>query len=199
MALDINYLWNEKAERLSNRIRGLARGDDDLYQEGILGIREGLLRNPYAPDDYLVRAASWAMNHYKNRGCSIDNGAKWLYTKRLPDGTINKYRKDAIPIYIDKLMSEFDLEFPDSSYPPDTLAIDKVCAESFYRSLDRKEAKFIDTCVETMSNYFYNSNARRKLKISKNEYYRIKHSTYDKFVKAFGTDEEISMLVMDKK
>jgi hypothetical protein len=199
MALDINYLWNEKAEKLSNRVRGIARGDDDLYQEGLLGVRDGLLRNPYATDDQLVREASWAMSHYKNRGCSLDNGAKWLYTKRLEDGTIKKYRRDAIPIYIDAVMEEFDLEFPDSSYSPDTLAIDRISAERFYQSLDRKEARFIDACITTMSNHFYNSEARRKLKVSKNEYYRIKHSTYEKFVKAFGTDEEISMLVMDKE
>jgi hypothetical protein len=194
MALDINYLWNEKAEKLSNRVRGIARGDDDLYQEGLLGVRDGLLRNPYATDDQLVREASWAMSHYKNRGCSLDNGAKWLYTKRLEDGTIQKYRRDAIPIYIDAVMEEFDLEFPDSSYSPDTLAIDRISAERFYKSLNRKEAKFIDACITTMSNYFYNSKSRRKLKVSKNEYYRIKRSTYEKFIKAFGTDEEIDVI-----
>jgi len=193
MAYDINYLWNEKAEKLSDRIRGLARGNDDLYQEGLLGIRQGLLKNPYAPDDHLVRAASWAMSHYKNRGCSIDNGPKWQYKKTLADGTVKQYRKDVIPIYIDAVMDEFDLEFPDSSYPPDTLAIDRICAETFYNSLDKKEARFIDACIKTMSNYFYNSNARRKLKISRNEYNRIKQSAYKKFIEAFGTDEEIDV------
>jgi hypothetical protein len=191
MAIDVNRLWNEKTERLSNRVRGLARGDNDLYQEGILGIREGLLKNPHAPDDQLVRAARWAMSHYKNRGCSLDNGAKWLYTKRLADGKIRKYKRDAIPIYIDAVMDEFDLEFPDSSYPPDLLAIDRICAEIFYNSLDKKEAKFIDACIKTMSNCFYNSKARRKLKISKNAYRKIKLSTYQKFINAFGIEDEV--------
>jgi len=191
MAININQLWSEKTERLSNRIRGLARGNDDLYQEGLLGVRDGLLRNPYATDDQLVREASWAMSHYRNRGVSIDNGPRWEYTRTLADGTIKKYKKEIIPVYIDAVMEEFDLEFPDISYPPDILAMDRVCAERFYSSLDRKESKFIDACIKTMSNYFYNSYARRKLKISKNEYKRIKHSTYQKFIQAFGTDDDI--------
>jgi len=119
MAIDINRLWDEKIRLISKQVRDIARGNDDLYQEGILGVREGLLRNPYAPDDHLIRAARWAMSHYKNRGCSLDNGPKWQYSKTLADGTIKQYRKDTIPIYIDAVMEEFDLEFPDSSYPPD--------------------------------------------------------------------------------
>ena len=188
MAIDINRLWDEKTKRLSNRVRGLARGNDDLYQEGVLGIREGLIKNPHAPDDQLVRAASWAMSHYKNRGCSIDNGPRWEYTRKLSDGTIKKYKKEIIPIYIDAVMDEFDLEFPDISYPPDILAIDKVCAEKFYKSLNNKERHFVKICVEVLSNHFYKSDARRKLKISRNEYKRIKLSTYQKFINAFGIE-----------
>ncbi len=175
MAIDINKLWDMKINNrtITDMIYKIAHGNDDLYQEGIIGVREGLLRNPYASDDYLIRAASWAMSHYRNRGCSIDNGPKWLYKKRLADGTIKKYRKDTIPIYIDAVMDEFDLEFPDSSYLSDILAIDRLCAEKFYKSLNNHERHFVKICIEVLSNYFYNSRARRKLKVSRNEYNRM--------------------------
>ena len=196
MAVNIHKLWEEKIRNraITDMVYKIARGDKDLYQEGILGIREGLIKNPNAPDDHLIRHAKWSMSHYKNRGCSIDNGPTWEYTKKLSDGTIKKYKKEIIPVYIDAVMDEFDLEFPDYSYPPDILAMDRVCAERFYKSLDRKEMKFINACIETMSNYFYNSYARQKLKISRNEYNRIKLSTYGKFIQAFGTEEEIVAL-----
>jgi hypothetical protein len=173
MAININQLWNDKTDKLSGKLWDIAKGNEDLYQEGVLGIHDGLLRNPYATDAYLISAAKWAMSHYKNKGVSMDNGPKWQYTKTLADGTVKTYRKATIPIYIDALMEEFELEFPDYSYPPDTLAIDRICAEMFYK---------------TMGNYFYNSKARRKLKVSRNEYHRIKCSTYQKFIQAFGVE-----------
>jgi hypothetical protein len=193
MAIDINRLWDEKIgnRTITDMIYKIAHGNDDLYQEGIIGIREALLKNPHAPDDYLIRAASWAMSHYRNRGCSFDNGPKWLYSKRSADGTIKKYRKDTIAIYIDAVMEEFDLEFPDTSYPPDLLAIDRICAERFYKSLNNQEKHFVRICLEVLSNHFYNSDARRKLKISRNAYNRIKRSAYCKFIEAFGMEEEV--------
>jgi hypothetical protein len=196
MAVDINKLWEEKISNraITDMVYKIARGDKDLYQEGLLGVRDALIKDPDAPDDHLIRHARWAMSHYKNKGVSIDNGPRWEYTRKLSDGTIKKYKKEIIPVYIDAAMDEFNLEFPDISYPPDILAIDRICAERFYNSLDRKEAKFIDACIATMSNYFYNSKARRKLRVSKNEYNRRKRSTYEKFIRAFGTEKELMAL-----
>lgn len=194
MALDINRLWTEKTEKLSDKIRAIVRGDDDFYQEGLLGIREGLLRNPHATDAYLISAAKWAISHYRNRGVSIDNGPKWQYTKKLVDGTVKKYRKDTLPVYIDKLASEFELEFPDYRVAPDVLALDKICAEKFYGLLNKEEAELMDACNQTFNGYFYNSKARRKLGLGRVTYNRIKQSAHGKFIRAFGTDEEIEIL-----
>ena len=149
MAININQLWNDKTEKLSGKVWRIARGDDDLYQEGIIGIRDGLIRDSSATDSYLLQSAKFAMSNYRNRGKSIDNGTKKSTTKRLLDGTVKTYRKNIIPIYINALVEGFELEFPDTSYAPDILAIDRICAERFYDSLDMKEAKFIDTCIET--------------------------------------------------
>ena len=192
--IDINRLWGEKVEQFSTKIRQIVRGDDDLYQEGILGLREGLLRNPYATDAYLISAVKWAISHYRNRGVSIDNGPKWEYTKKLVDGTVRKYRKDTLPVYIDELVSEFELEFPDYSFAPDILAEDRICAEKFYGLLNKEEAELVDACNQTYNGYFYNSKARRKLGMGRVTYNRIKQSAYGKFIRAFGTDEEVETL-----
>jgi hypothetical protein len=74
------------------------------------------------------------------------------------------------------------------------LAIDRVCAEKFYKSLNNKERHFVKICIEVLCNHFYNSDARSKLKISRNEYGRLKRATYEKFIKAFGTDEDADVI-----
>ena len=194
MAIDINTLWGEKTETLSVKVKAIARGDDDFYQQGILGIREGLLRDSGATDSYLLQAARYSMTNYKNKGKSVDNGSKSTYTRKLLDGTVKSYKKDMTPIYIDRLVSDFRIEFPDSSYLPDVLAIDKICAEKFYKSLDKKEAEFIDACMLTRNGDFSDRKTMLKLGISTPEYHRIKSSAYQKFIRAFGTDEQVERL-----
>jgi len=194
MALDINKLWTEKTETLSNKVKAISRGDEDFYQEGILGIRDGLLRDPAATDSYLLQAAKFAMNNYRNRGKSVDNGSKHGVTKKLLDGTVKTYRKSMVPIYIDKLVSEFKLEFPDHSYPPDILALDKVCAEKFYGLLDGDEAELVDACIQTLDSRNCNSRARKELGMGSVEYNTTKQSVYEKFIRSFGTDEQAETL-----
>jgi len=194
MALDMNKLWTEKTSNLSDKVKAISRGDEDFYQEGILGIRDGLLRDPGATDSYLLQAAKFAMNNYGNRGKSVDNGSKHGVTKKLLDGTVRTYRKNMVPIHIDKLVSGSQLEFPYHSYPPDILAIDKICAEKFYLMLDNEETELIDACMMTRNGDFSDRKTMQKLKISGSEYYRIKQSTYHKFIRTFGTDEQIERL-----
>ncbi len=196
MALDINYLWEEKVSNrsITDMVYKIAHGDKDLYQEGLLGIRAGLTKNPDFTDDQLIREARWAMSHYRNRGVSIDNGSRQEYTRKLSDGTVKTYRKEIIPISIDAVMEEFRLEFPDYSNPPDILAMDRISAEKFYKSLNNKEKHFVKVCIEVLCNHFYSTDARRRLNISRNQYEKIKQSTYQKFIKAFGTDDDIQTL-----
>ena len=196
MAIDINRLWEEKINNraITDMVYKISRGDKDLYQEGLLGIRYGLSRNPDFTDDQLIREARWYMGKFKRRGVSLDNGPNGQYRKTMPDGTMKTFTREAIPIYIDAVMEEFNLEFPDISYPPDILAIDKVCAERFYKSLNNQERHFVKICVEVLSNHFYKSDARRKLKISRNEYFKRRMAVYKKFIRFFGTDEEIMAL-----
>ena len=193
-AVDIDRLWVEKIGQFSKKIRQIVRADDDAYQEGMLGLREGLLRNPNGTYSFFLSAIKWRISHYRNRGVSIDNGPKWEYKKRLVDGTVKTYRKDTLPVYIDELMSEFELSFPDYSYAPDILAVDRICAEKFYKRLSKDEAEFVDACIQTMGRYFYHSQARRELGISQVKYNRLRRSVYENFIRAFGTDEDIDRL-----
>ncbi len=192
--IDINKLWTEKTERLSDKVKAISRGNEDFYQEGILGIRDGLLRDPAANDSYLLQAAKFAMNNYRNRGKSIDNGSKHSVTKILLDGTVKTYKKDMRPIYIDRLVSDFGLEFAHHSYPTDILALDKVCAEKFYDLLDKDEAELVGTCIQTLDGRAHDHKARRELGMDSVKYNTVKRSAYRKFTCAFGTDEQIDMI-----
>ena len=189
---NINELWMEKIGELSTRIRRIARGDDDLYQEGLLGLREALLKDPNASDAYIIRAVRWTISHYTNRGVSVDNGSRRTHTRTLADGTVKEYRKSMIPIYIDNCISNFDLAFPDSSYPPDILALDRICAMKFYSFLNQDEAELVNACIQTYS--YCGSEAREKLGIGRVKYRRIKRGAHIKFIRAFGTDEDIQVL-----
>jgi len=192
--IDIEELWAEKIEDLSDMVMRIARGDEDDYQVGILGIREGLLRDPDATDSYLLQASRYAMGNYKNRGKSVDNGSKHSVTKILLDGTVKTYRKNVVLIYMDKLISEFGIEFPHHSYAPDILALDRICAEHFYGILDEEEAEFIQACMMNRHGDFSYKKTMQNLGISISEYQRIRRSSYHKFVRAFGTDEDIARL-----
>jgi hypothetical protein len=191
MAININQLWNYKTEELSGKVWNIARGDDDLYQEGIIGIRDGLIRDPSATDSYLLQSAKFAMSDYRNRGKSIDNGSKRSVTKTLKDGTVRTYKKDMRPIYIDALMDNFQLEFPDSSYAPDILAIDKICAERFYVTLDEAEAELVYANILTLGNNPNDARARELLNTDSDNYIRVKHSAHEKFIQVFGMEYEV--------
>lgn len=188
---DITEQWTVKVNTLSPMVKRIARGDEDLYQEGILGIRDGLLRDPQATDSYLLHGARFAMSNYRNRGKSIDNGSRHATTKKLLDGTVKTYRKDMVPVYIDKLLSNFQIEFPDSSYAPEILALDKICAERFYGLLDKVESEFVTTSIQCLDGRNYDSMTMKKLDADRLEYDKLRCSTHQKFILSFGTDEEI--------
>lgn len=189
MAININQLWNDKTDKLSGKVWNIAKGNEDLYQEGIIGIREGLIRDPYATDSYLLQSAKFAMGNFRSKGKSIDNGTNKPTTKKLKDGTVRTYRKNMRPIYIDALIGDFKLEFPDSSYAPDILALDKISAERFYILLNEDEAKLVYACILTLGEHSNDSKATEMLSIDSYEYNRVKHSAHEKFIQVFGVEE----------
>lgn len=175
----MNELWEDKAKKLSIRVKRIARGDDDCYQQGMLGIRDGLLKDPCGTDSFLLESAKFAMLNYKNKGKSVDNGSKYPTKAKLLDGTMKTYRKNITIVYADKM------DLPDTSYMPDILTMDKVCADNFYRSLTQKETEFIKAYSTNRKGDFSDRKTRAKLGISISEYNRIKDVLYQKFIKAF--------------
>ena len=183
--VDIDKLWNTKVNELSTGVMRIANGNEDDYQEGLIGIRDGLLRDPGANDSYLLQAAKFAMNNRRNKGKSVDNGSKYPTTATLLDGTVKVYRKDMRAIHLDAI--GHDLDLPPYSGQPDTLALDRVCSERFYAMLDEEEMQFVEAGIQTLG-----YRTRSAMGISRDEYRRIRESTYNKFICAFGTDEELA-------
>jgi len=190
----IGELWERKIKKLSKRIQILAMGDDDLYQEGILGLRKALLSNPNGKDSYLVSIARFAMLHYMDRGRSVDNGAIRPQKAKLKSGEIRTYQKDMLPVYLDDPKEQ--LELSAYTFPPDLLAIDRMCSDLFYSSLNDEEADFIQTCKQLYltNGIFRNLHAMDMLKISEHKFNRIKRDVKKKFIRTFGTDEQVAKL-----
>lgn len=179
----MNNLWEEKTIRLSSKVKRIAMGDDDCYQQGILGIRDGLLKDPNGTDSFLLEAAKFSMLNHKSKGKSVDNGSKYPVTKNLRNGEIKTYRKEVVIIPMG------DMDIPDRSYMPDVLVMDKVCADNFYRSLTLKETEFINAYSTNRYGNFSDKKTRAKLGISLSEYTQIKSKTHRKFLKAFEIKE----------
>ena len=161
-------------------INRIARMDEDMYQEGIIGIRDGLVRDLDATDSYLLQAARFAMQNYRNRGRSCDNGSRHPVTKRLLDGTMKTYQKNMRPIPWDNLELEYHS-------PPDELALDRICAARFYGGLDQDEAEFVEASVLCLEGRHSEFRARRKMAVDRTRYDSLKQSTHDKFRSIFGT------------
>ena len=190
----IDELWAKKISQFSNLIDGLAKGNDDYFQEGILGLRRAVERNPDGPDGYFVKFAKYAMVHYRDKGKSVDNGVRRPQKNKLKSGEIKTYQKDMLAIYLNDPGES--LELPAYTFPPDLLAIDRICAERFYGSLNDEESKFMDTCREVYAScgVCLIPKVIAKLKISENKYNRIRRDLKKKFIRIFGTDEQIRKL-----
>jgi len=103
----------------------------------------------------------------------------------LSDGTVKVYRKDMRAIHLDAL--DYDLYLPPYGGQPDTIALDRICSERFYGMLSEEESMFVEVGIQTLG-----YRTRSILGIDRDEYHRIRRSTYDKFLMAFGIDEEVA-------
>ena len=189
----INQVWEQKINQFSGLIEGLARGNDDCFQEGILGLRRAAELKPDAPDGYFVAFAKFAMYHYRDKGKSVDNGIIRPQKSKLKSGEVKTYQKDMLAIFLD---SGENFELTAYTFPPDLLAIDRVCADKFYGSLNDEETEFMETCIELYftNGIFRNLHAIRKLKISEHKFNRLKRDVKKKFIRAFGTDKQVERL-----
>ena len=134
-AFDANV--EQKIEQMTPYLMKMANGDEDLVQEGAIGVWEAMERKPEASDAYFKRNARWKMlNLARGVGKSID---------------IPKWYERKTPIYLVRLddngeeagqISEAVLSDPNRG-PMDEAVIDKVDFERFLATLTMREAGYL--------------------------------------------------------
>jgi len=130
--------------RVEEKIRSLrpylvktARGDEDLIQEGAIGVWEAMKRKPDAPDPYIKQKAKWNIHTVaRGIGKSVDI-PKWHHRKTVitltPLGTIPDEEGQ---------LTEAVLSDP-KRVPLDEYVIQKVDFERFLADLTLREAGFL--------------------------------------------------------
>jgi DNA-directed RNA polymerase specialized sigma24 family protein len=115
-----------------------ANGDEDLIQEGAIGIWQSMAKKPDASDQYYANKARWNIQSVaRGVGKSLDI-PKWHHRK-VPI-TIVHY--DAIPDNADAELSQAIL-VNRKRVPLDEYVIQKVDFERFIDKLSRVEAKIV--------------------------------------------------------
>jgi DNA-directed RNA polymerase specialized sigma24 family protein len=115
-----------------------ARGDEDLIQEGAIGIWEGMREQPYAANKYHTTKAKWnIVNVSRGVGRSVDIPKRY---ERKVLITIVHY--DAIPDNADADLSQAILT-DKNGLPLDEVVIRKMDFERFINTLTTTEERYI--------------------------------------------------------
>ena len=115
-----------------------ARGDEDLIQEGAIGIWESMKEQPYAANKYHTTKAKWnIINVGRGVGRSVDIPKQ--YPRKLP---ITLVHYDAIPDSADADLSQAMLT-DKNGLPLDEVVIRKMDFERFINNLTATEADYI--------------------------------------------------------
>ena len=115
-----------------------ARGDEDLIQEGAIGIWESMKSCPYAANKYHTTKAKWnIVNVARGVGRSVDIPKQ--YPRKLP---ITLVHYDAIPDNADTDLSQAMLT-DKNGLPLDEVVIRKMDFERFINSLTTAETNYI--------------------------------------------------------
>jgi len=115
-----------------------SRGDEDLIQEGAIGIWESMKEQPYAANKYHTTKAKWNMvNVGRGVGRSVDIPKQ--YQRKVPI-TIVHY--DAIPDNADADLSQAMLT-DKNGLPLDEVVIRKMDFERFITTLTTTEERYV--------------------------------------------------------
>jgi DNA-directed RNA polymerase specialized sigma24 family protein len=114
------------------------RGDEDLIQEGAIGIWESMKEQPYATNKYHTIKAKWSIiNVSRGVGRSVDILKQ--YPRKLP---ITLVHYDTIPENADADLSQAMLT-DKNGLPLDEVVIRKMDFERFINSLTTAETNYI--------------------------------------------------------
>lgn len=115
-----------------------ASGDEDLIQEGSIGIWQSMIENPDASDRYYANKAKWGiLNRVNGVGKSIDIPKR--YKRKYPIAIVHY---DAIPDNSDAELSQAILT-DRRRVPLDEYVIQKMDFERFKNSLSLTEAEYV--------------------------------------------------------
>jgi DNA-directed RNA polymerase specialized sigma24 family protein len=115
-----------------------ARGDEDLIQEGAIGIWESMKKVPYAVNKYHATKAKWnIVNVVRGVGRSVDIPKR--YERKVQIALVHY---DAIPDNADADLSQAMLT-DKSGLPLDEVVIRKMDFERFINTLTTTEERYI--------------------------------------------------------
>ena len=131
-------MFEDKLNTLMPYLVHTARGDEDLIQEGAIGIWESMKEQPYAANKYHTTKAKWSIiSVSRGVGRSVDIPKR--YERKFP---ITLVHYDAIPDNADADLSQAMLT-DKNSLPLDEVVIRKMDFERFITTLTTTEERYI--------------------------------------------------------
>jgi DNA-directed RNA polymerase specialized sigma24 family protein len=131
-------MFEDKLNTLMPYLVKTARGDEDLIQEGAIGIWESMKKVPYAVNKYHTTKAKWnIVNVSRGVGRSVDIPKRY---ERKVQITLVHY--DAIPDNADADLSQAMLT-DKNGLPLDEVVIRKMDFERFINTLTTTEERYI--------------------------------------------------------
>jgi DNA-directed RNA polymerase specialized sigma24 family protein len=129
---------DDKINTLMPYLVRTARGDEDLIQEGAIGIWESMKEQPYASNKYHTTKAKWNIgNVSRGVGRSVDIPKQ--YPRKVP---ITLVHYDAIPDNADADLSQAMLT-DRNGLPLEEVVIRKVDFERFVATLTTTEERYV--------------------------------------------------------
>ena len=130
--------FEEKLEELKPYLVMTSGGDEDLYQEGAIGVYESMCEAPEAYNTYYKNKARWKILT-KARGVGKSVDIKKSYNRKNP---IQLIHYDAIPENADAELSNAILG-DRKCLPLDEYVLNKVDFDRFIDSLSSPEADYV--------------------------------------------------------
>ena len=129
---EVNVLYNQRIKGVRPYIFKLAKGDDDLIQEGYIGVYNAIKKKPDLKPSYLKAQAQWNMINSIKKGRSVDNGFwKRETLKIIHTDQIENYDLSA------NILKDIDRK------PVDEQVIEKITFETFIGSLTGIEERIV--------------------------------------------------------
>jgi len=131
-------MFENKLNTLMPYLVHTARGDEDLIQEGAIGIWESMKEQPYAANKYHTTKAKWNIgNVSRGVGRSVDIPKQ--YPRKFPIALVHY---DAVPDNADADLSQAMLT-DKNGLPLDEVVIRKMDFERFIATLTTTEERYI--------------------------------------------------------